>query len=138
MKPLAPLSPLPKPQWWAILLSLTVASAGWGAELGAWRHADLVVVIGTGMVLASVTLALRRLARQVGLPIVGPLCLLGAALLLLVLEPLCRNLAPPISLLLRPLGETAAALSVIWLLVNLNNVLVPKAPALKKAAPAAV
>lgn len=124
-------NPLPKPQWWVILPSLFVTSVGWGARFCDWRYADVLIIVGTGLVVCTSTLALRRLARQAHLPVGGPLWVLAMALALLVLEPLCRGLAPSASLLLRPLGETTAALGVVWLLLNLHRFLAISAPVLK-------
>ena len=117
---------LPSVHWWAILLSLGVSTAGWGAKFCAVERADVLIAAGTGLLVISAMLTLRRLARQVGLPIVCPLCLLGVGILLLVLDTAWPGLALSASQLLRLLGEITAAAGVVRLLISLNAMLSPK------------
>ena len=123
MQQSAPAPFIAAPHWWAILLSLATTTVGWIGQLYAWVRADTIIMAGTALVMVSVMLALRRIARQVGLPIAYPLCMLSVGLLLLVLEPLCQSIAAPATVLFRLLVEIMVALGVIRLLLNLNKVL---------------
>ena len=108
--------------WRLILFSLPVATVGWCLKLGGQALADEFIVVGTGLVVSFCTRALQQLLRQLSMPVLAPLALLGLGLGLLGFETLVHPLSAIQHLLLRLSGESVAVLGSAWLLLRLNMI----------------
>lgn len=122
---------LVRSHWVFILLSLLVATVGWGLKVRSNSLADVCIISGTGLVVAFCAIALQRQARRLNLSIMGPLALFGLGVGVLAAENMVL-LPDWSSLPLRMLGESLPALAALWFLFRLNRVWDRKVVALRR------
>ena len=111
----------PKLLWFPILLSLGLASIGWGLKIGALPGANLLIGVGTVLVAGLSMRALMHLARLASLAVARPLSTLCIGLAMLSAFEFLGSLPEENRLALRLAGETMAAVGTLWLLITLNR-----------------
>lgn len=111
----------PKLLWLPILLSLGLASIGWGLKVEELPGANLLIGVGTALVAGLSMRALIHLARLAGLAVTRPLSTLCVGLAMLIAFEFLGSLPEENRLALRLAGETMAAVGTLWLLITLNR-----------------